>query len=166
MHDNFDQPHAKSAREGDYDILKLVHDTHRNEIKFHRDVMNKLFQWTSSVYLAIGGGIIAIGHDRWAAYGIYGKIFVSVSVLLIGFFFVRQSLHCVDAINSNARVIVKTDTLLHLFDQDYFESGESIYPYSWQGWGTNKKGAGYYERLNITIMTSLALAILIFTWIT
>ncbi len=145
------------------EVLRLVHDTHRKEILYHRDVMNEVFKWTTGLFLAAGGGIIAIGPTRWALLGVSAKLFVTIAVLIISFFALRLNQHSADAIDANARLVVKTDKMLHFFEPDYFSREGSLYPQKWQQWG-DKKSAGYYHIYNTVIMLVLGLAVVIFAW--
>jgi hypothetical protein len=145
-------------------ILRMVHDTHRQEMNFHRETMNKLVQWATGVYLAIAGGLLVLGANNWRSYGTTGKFLAVCILFLVTSFVVRQILHSASAINTNARIVVRADKLMHLFDKDFYDSKEQLYPAHWLKWGDGK-GAGYYEWFNIGIIILLAFSIGAFAWI-
>jgi hypothetical protein len=145
------------------EIIKLVHDTHRNEMNFHREVMSKTIQWVTHIFLAISGGMLALGPTKWNSFGCPAKIMVSVLVLIIVVFVIFQILHSSSAINSNAKIVVKSDIAMKLFENNNFGQTESIYPQNWQVWGS-QKSAGYYEKLHIFITLSLGTSVIAFAW--
>ena len=146
-----------------YQTLLAMHATHRQELSFHRQVMSTSLQWVSTIYLAIAGGIIAIGLEDWQKFGGKGSAFITVVVAAIAYFSVQQHRHSASAIDSNAGMIVKIDDLLGLFASNFFKAGDSIYPSKWRQWGTGK-GAGYYEYQNIAIIIVESIALTVFVW--
>jgi hypothetical protein len=141
-----------------YAIVRSIHETHRTEISFHREVMNKTTQWATGVYLAIAGGLLLIGSDGWRELGVSGKFLVTVVLALVTTFVVSQLLHSSSAINSNAQIVVKADTALLLFRPNEYIQGEQLYPEKWKQWGTSK-GAGYYDLFHIAVTILLALSV-------
>lgn len=148
----------------DLEILKLVHDTHRNEMNYHREVMNKTIHWATNVFLAISGGILALGPSKWNSFGDSAKWTVTVIVIVITIYVIIQILHSSNAVNDNAKIVVKTDGAMKLFESNKFGLTESIYPLSWKDWGGKKK-AGYYENLHIFIALCLGISVLSFAWL-
>lgn len=165
MEEITDQQLDNNQEEEDHklDLLQFVHDTHRREMSFHRDVMNRVFQWTSGVFIAMAGGLVVIEPTVGTSRGIVIRLFVTAAVVLITTFSVRLLKHSADAIDTNAHMVVKTDILMHLFDPGYFGDDESLYPEKWLRWGT-EKGAGYYEVYNTIIVILLAVAMIGLAW--
>ena len=145
-------------------IVQHIHDTHRQEINAHREAMLNSVQWCTNVFLAIAGGLLLLGSSNWRSLGTAGLWFGTVSVLVIVSFVVAQLLHSADAINSNARIVVKTDEFMGLFSKSFYLEGTELYPLSWRQWGQSKK-AGYYEKFHIALVVLLAAALVVFMWL-
>lgn len=145
-------------------IVQHIHDTHRQEINAHREAMTNSVQWCTNLFLAIAGGLLLLGSSNWRILGPAGLWFGTVSVLVIVSFVVAQLLHSADAINSNARIVVKTDEFMGLFSNSFYLEGTELYPLSWRQWGQSKK-AGYYEKFHIGLVVLLAAALVVFMWL-
>lgn len=143
------------------DTLSHIHKVHREEIANHRDTMLRSVQWCTSVYLAIAGGLIALGSSSWHKLGNTGVFFGLAVVILLGIFVVSQLLHSASAINSNAKIVVKTATAMGIFDTGKALNGQSIYPEAWKMWGQSKH-AGYYHWFYIGMVVLLAISLIIF----
>jgi len=146
-----------------FQILKLVHDTHRKEIAFHREALDRVFQWTTSLLLAIGGGLIVIGPKISTSYGIGGPLLITVAVGVICFFAIKLTNGNAKDINTNAKIVVKTDRLLKLFEPNYFKNDEAIYPEDWMMWG-KERDAAKYRSYNIRLIIVFMVSILILIW--
>lgn len=141
-------------------IIRVVHDTHRSEMNYHREAMNKVYQWATNLYLAIAGGLVVLASDKLDLLDCSSRAFIIFAIILVTFFVVAQLRHSADAINSNALIVVKADRIMKLFEKDYFVKDDSIYPEKWENWG-EKKGAGYYEKFHIILCIFLAIALCI-----
>lgn len=149
----------ENAKPIDMDLIKLAHDTHRAEIMYHREVMSKAVQWTTGVHLAMAGAILALGETKWATLGQTAQLLVAGFSLIVTLFVVLQIIHSADGIDSNAKMVVKTNSAMGFFDD--VEEG-SLYPKSWLQWGRTKK-AGYYVTQYVLVVCSLAGAVNIFS---
>lgn len=143
----------------DIDLIKLAHDTHRAEIMYHREVMSKAVQWTTTVHLAMAGAILALGEAKWASFGQTGQWLVAGFSLIVTVFVVLQIIHSADGIDSNAKMVVKTNNAMGFFDNH--DEG-SLYPKTWLEWGKSKK-AGYYVSQYVLVTCSLAAAVNFFS---
>lgn len=155
---------AEILANGESVTIQHIHETHRKEVNLHREAMLKSVQWSTNVYLAVAGGLLLLGSDGWRCLGQTGLWFGIIVVAIIAVFVIAQLLHSADAINSNARVIVKTDEFMGLFDSSRFLEEDTIYPLTWREWGQTKK-AGYYEKFHIGLVVLLAMALIIFMWV-
>ena len=149
----------------DIERLKIANTDMRNEIQYHRDMMNKMFQWTTTTYVAIIGGIIAIGPEKWNAWGDSSKYFLTFAIVIILVFFIRQTIQSTKSMNSNAQVIVKVGKAAKFFEESYYLKGDRIYKKKWEEWGKDQRPAGKYHNENMVIIIIISFLILVFIWI-
>jgi hypothetical protein len=121
-------------------VLQMAHDTHRQEMMHHREMQFRAFSWTNSLFLAVAAALVAFG-STWTQYRQIGALVLTIMVIAISvstLFFLRRNQN---ALETNARVIIKIDTQLGLFEKGYYGSGESIYPQRWLEWGDKRRAS-------------------------
>jgi hypothetical protein len=140
------------------EILKIAHDTQREEWTYRRDERYRLFSWSSSLFLAITGVLAASDLKLEPIH----KWVFGVAVTVLGaFILIRQG-----RINFQAmytlQVLAEIDERLGFFTRD--DGNDSIYPQSWKPsvqrvtWRT--KTGLIFQNIVTSFLLALALAMI------
>ena len=119
------------------EILKQIHNTHRNEITHHREMQFRIFSWTTSLLLAIAASLFAFVTE-WAKYRLIGTPFLTITTLVFLSTTILILRRNAKALETNARTVIRIDKILCLFDESEYLTKESVYPKAWLLWGTSK----------------------------
>lgn len=144
-------------------ILEMVHNTHRREITHHREAQFRVFSWTSSLLLAAAAGLVAIG-PRWAQYRLVGGSILTIMVLTICLSTLLLLNRNRDALETNARIVVRVDLRLGLFETGCLGGDDSVYPKAWLEWGSRQK-ASIETWFYVAATIILSLTVVVAAWV-
>jgi len=109
-------------------------DFHTNEIQRREERETKLFEWSTTVLLAVFAVIVALS-DRSAPLA-YPILIKSIATLLIAFptgVFAYRILSEKSSMKRQAEIVEKIEHELHLFDEGQYVADASLYPHRWKG---------------------------------
>jgi hypothetical protein len=114
-------------------ILLNALDFQLNEIQRRQDREQQIFQWATSLLLAVFGSIIALRSNTAALPSPFVvKTLASVMIVLPILFSVQWIFRLSSQATNNAGAVERLQNLLHLFDPEYYGS-QSPYPQVWEG---------------------------------
>jgi hypothetical protein len=114
-------------------ILLNALDFQLNEIQRRQEKEQQIFQWATSLLLAVFGSIIALRSNTAALPSPFVvKTLASVMIVLPILFSVQWIFRLSSQATNNAGAVERLQNLLHLFDPDYY-GPQSPYPQTWEG---------------------------------
>lgn len=167
-------PNTKKHTNQELEILFHLHRIQYEEANFRRMREIKIFSWSSSLFVAIIGILIAVDQTKtvlWGSFGLWGKLIVTTIILFFAVFSIIWQNRERRFENEQKRLISKINKLLFVFEDGCFglENGETLYSNEkrWTNWGEAKlKTAKRYFRGNfITATWMLALLAIVTVWL-
>jgi hypothetical protein len=122
------------------DILKHAEVMQRGELASRREEQRKVFTWSSTILLTLIGALLIVKQSEsviWGPYGLWGKTLASLTVAVLVFFSIRWQDKHYRYYKQGAEVLVRIETLLHYFDEGFFDSSkkETLLLAEWANWG-------------------------------
>ena len=153
-------------------ILKHVHLTQWEEVKWRREQEFKIFTWSNTMLLALIGALLVTKQTEtviWETYGIGGRVVAALTVILLVIYSVKWQNRQRRLGYRNARVIVKISKCLNCFSEGYFDlkDNSSLFPSEWASWGKlDISSPARILRANlISATTLLGILALIMIWL-
>lgn len=142
------------------DTLRLVIETHRDEMERHESMIGSVFNWTLTILLALGAGFVGLATaDAWTTLGSWSlrQAIVRLSVAgfcpLIAALAIAEMMERKSAYNKNARIVARASELLGLFEENHFRTvHDPLYPREWRRWGEAARPAHKFLPLFHTVV--------------
>jgi len=163
------------------DLLKFFYSQSQNEIKFLRERQDKIFIWSSNLFVLIIGALLIIDSSKeliWSSLGWGGRIVASIGVLVIAIFSVRWQQRNRAWQEENKTVVNRIALLLHCFDEDYYQTNGSIGPENeslfQKRWDVKdaeyrKKSKNFWEKIlpinYVSITYLLSILVILLMWL-
>lgn len=157
-----------SKNENDLNILIHFHKDQKQELMFRREREFKIFTWSSSIFIALMGGLLLIVAKKAdkpfpLQYNVDEKAVVSFTILLLLLISISWQNRERKFGNQNSKVITDINKLLHCFDKQYFcllddkKYPETLLPSKWETWGGKESimAKERYFRGNLVTVTWL-----------
>jgi len=130
------------------DVLKHLHSRAYDQISFHRQRQDKIFLWSSNVFLLVIGALLIVDQATsvaWSGQGFLGKTVASVAILVLLVFSMRWQQRNREWQEESVEVLDNIEHLFHCFDEAYFGTpdGVPLFPKRWE------KQPGSERRLNL-----------------
>lgn len=128
------------------DLLKHFHDKTRDEIDNLRGRQDKIFTWSSNIFLLVIGALLVVDRSKsiaWSTQGGLGKAIASLAIFVLIWFSIRWQQRLRNWQEESVEVQNKIEKLLHGFDKGFYgtESDVALFPERWAK-------AEYHKRLN------------------
>lgn len=162
----------KSNRE--IDILLHLHQIQYAEANFRRSRELQVFFWSSSLFLAVAGILMAVDNTKtvvWESFGCGGKIVVTLTLLFMAIFSIAWQNRERRFENDQKKLIAKINKQLGVFNEGAFGlgEGETLYPNEdrWINWGAADlhKFSRYARGNLITATWILAALAILMVWL-
>ena len=135
---------AEPSSENRLDLLKHLHKRALNEINSLRKRQDRIFVWSSSVFMALIGVLLIVEPSKspvWSSQGIWGKLVASIAVIAFVVFSTSWQQRNRQWHGENAKVATRIEHLLHCFEEGYFARSEtSLFPERWKKRGERDLG--------------------------
>ena len=148
----------------DYDLLKYLHETTREELAYRRQRELHIFNWSNAILLAIAGTTSMVCPDNYSLFKAKAVTSIMIAAIIIWgltYFSVKWQLYQRQQAAEQQKVLAKI-----LQQLGYFDNADSVLPRSWKDWG--KKDTKFVElikkssRISATLLSgSLALLTLL-----
>lgn len=118
-------------------ILLSIRTEQYEELNFRRNREYSIFQWTSTIFLAICAILLGINNTEPLEFlrNFHLKIFAILLVGFIGFFSILWQNRERKFGAKNCRVIASINEALSLFKVGVYFKDQTVLPPSWKDWG-------------------------------
>jgi len=118
------------------ELLKHILSLQNEDMNYHRDFQYKIFTWSSNMLGVLIGALLITQSNTpvvWEAYGIWGRIVASATVIIVTLFSLRWQTRHRQWHQEQRDVMTTIYKLLHCYDKGYFDpAGElTIFPERW-----------------------------------
>ncbi len=117
------------------ELLKFLYDHRIGEVNFLRERQDKIFAWSSNIFMALIGALLIIEPSKapvWA-FTLQSKLVASLAVSILMFFSIRWQQRTHSWQSESGQVIQKMEQLLHCYDKGYFDHKKdlALFPMRW-----------------------------------
>src|SRR6185503_9757483 len=119
----------KLSEETRIELLIHFHSTIREEINVLRQRQDRIFQWTSQIFLAVIGALLIVDQSKipiWYSQGWVGKVVSTITILVIILFSTHWQKRTKKFQNENSEVVNNIEDLLHCFEKGYYDPNGKI----------------------------------------
>jgi len=122
------------------DILKFMLENQLNELNFRREREYRIFTWSSSILLALIGGLLIYRQESGLllnSYGLLGRIIVSATAILLVFFSIAWQNRNNKYRGQNAQTIAHISKLFHCYEDGFYdpENNTALFRKEWADYG-------------------------------
>jgi hypothetical protein len=155
------------------DILKFMLENQLNEVNFRREREYRIFTWSSSILLALIGGLLIYRQESGLllnSYGLIGRVIVSATVILLVFFSIAWQNRNNKYRGQNAQTISHISKLLHCYDEGFYdpENNSTLFRKEWAdyGKGHTRFKARFFHANFVTATFLLGVLSILMIWAT
>lgn len=167
-------PTTKKHTTKELTILLHLHKIQYEEANFRRMREIKIFFWSSSLFVAIIGILIAIDQTKtllWESLGVCGKVIVTTTIFFFAIFSIMWQNRERRFENEQKKIIAKINKQLFVFEKGYFglKKNETLYPNEsrWINWGNLELNSikRYFRGNFVTATWVLASLAIVTVWL-
>jgi len=117
-------------------LLRFLYGDIASEVKFLRERQEKIFAWSSNIFMALIGALLIIEPSRapvWA-FTVQSKLLASLAIIVLIFFSVRWQQRTRRWHNENGQVIQNIQRLFNCYEKGYFDPSNEefiLFPLRW-----------------------------------
>lgn len=124
------------------DILKFMLENQLNELNFRREREYRIFTWSSSILLALIGGLLIYRQESGLllnSYGLAGRIIASATIVLLVFFSISWQNRNNRYRGQNAQTIAHISDLFRCYEDGFYdpENNTALFRKEWADYGKN-----------------------------
>jgi hypothetical protein len=129
-------PNANKNSSDKMELLKFLYEDRIREVNFLRDRQEKIFAWSSNIFMALIGALLIIEPAKapvWA-FTVQSKSVASVTILFLIIFSVGWQQKTRRWHNKSGQVVQNLQKLLHCYEKGYFDPSNEefiLFPMQW-----------------------------------
>src|SRR4030095_8016079 len=143
------------------DLIKFLYEDRIDEIKFLRERQEKIFAWSSNIFMALIGALLIIEPSKapvWA-FTVQSKSIASLAIAVLIFFSVWWQQRTRHFHYENGQVMQKLQRLLHCYEKGYFDPNNDefiLFPLHWSS-SEGEKPRTFIQRMFVANFVSATL---------
>ena len=133
------------------DVLKFLYQDRISEVKFLREREEKIFAWSSNIFMALIGALLIIEPSKtpiWV-FTVQSKFIASLAIVFLIFFSVQWQQRTRRWHNENGLAIQEIQRLLNCYEKGYFDPLNKdfvLFPLRWIN-SEGKKPRTFLQRI-------------------
>lgn len=133
------------------ELLRFLYEDRIGEVKFLRERQEKIFAWSSNIFMALIGALLIIEPSKapvWA-FTVQSKFVASLAIIVLIIFSMRWQQRTRRWHNESGQVIQSMQRLFHCYEKGYFDPNNEefiLFPLRWSN-SEGEKPRNFFQRM-------------------